>query len=133
MPCNNKVMGLLITIKAMYHVPFKMNTIRGIGSNECFLYHIEVEDSRSSIFRSFKCVVFCISVSWDLACSGLNSCVTDLACSGLNSCHGLACVCYMTCMCLLYDLYAIYISSLSTCNNIKLILHTAKLIFFLEL
>ncbi|KAF2537656.1 hypothetical protein F2Q68_00019052 [Brassica cretica] len=41
MPCNNKVMGLLITIKAMYHVPFKMNTIRGIGSNECFRYHIE--------------------------------------------------------------------------------------------
>ncbi|WZZ85291.1 hypothetical protein YC2023_113870 [Brassica napus] len=92
MPCNNKVMGLLITIKAMYHVPFETNTIRGIGSNECFYYHTKVEDSRSSIFRSFKCVVFCISVSRDLACSELNSCVTDLACSGLNSCvTDLAC------------------------------------------
>ncbi|KAL0695739.1 hypothetical protein Bca4012_062919 [Brassica carinata] len=53
MPCNNKVMGLLITIKATYHVPFETNTIRGIGSNVYSHYHIEIEDSRSSL-------LFCI-------------------------------------------------------------------------
>uniref|UniRef100_A0A0D3DGB4 DDE Tnp4 domain-containing protein n=1 Tax=Brassica oleracea var. oleracea TaxID=109376 RepID=A0A0D3DGB4_BRAOL len=50
LPCNNKVMGLLITIKATYHVPFETNTIRGIGSNECSRNHIEVGELRSCIF-----------------------------------------------------------------------------------
>lgn len=42
MPCSNKAMGPLITIKATYHVPFETNTIRGIGS-ECSRFLIEVK------------------------------------------------------------------------------------------
>ena len=44
------VMGPLITIKAMYYVPFETNIKRGIGSNECSRYHIDLK-----IHRTFRC------------------------------------------------------------------------------
>ena len=40
---DNKVMGLLITIRATYHAPFKTNKICGIGSNECSRYRIRLK------------------------------------------------------------------------------------------
>lgn len=45
MPCNNKVMAQLITIKATYLAPFETNRKCGIDRNESCRNLIEVEES----------------------------------------------------------------------------------------